>query len=1248
LTYYGIFVVVLKTASPGIVVNEVDLTRGTSDAITTNIGAFVGPFEKGPVGEAVLIETETQFQTVFGNPTNENYEYWWTVSNFLEYGGVCYVVRCDDAIGDTSGKYIQTMKNATDEVAVTPGQEIPKEGGHVITLDLIGGPTNTGGVTQSVLALNVPATGKDVKSIQSFQPTTTAGGVGGVDASQLITDSQATAFDFANVPAVVGTHTVGVSGGDGTNATFDVVVDGQGEITSVTVNFPGTQYNVGNTLTLELVGSPLENAAGPATLDIDVTGVNSGIYPQNATEIANATGGSGSGLSVEFQTNGEGDIASISIVDGGSRYADGDTVTFTNVHGVNGTITYGLIASDINPGGFTVDDGNGNIVSDGTAIIPTVPSASTNGTGLVLSVPIVDGDIDEVNITIDQAGSGYLKDDTVEILTDLINAGGNQSIPASILVAITDSTIGEYNNPADGDAGDVAPVTFTVTPTNDTTTSEGTGLGVDVTIENGNITSVVPNTNTLGELYLVGEALVIHAFDLGVAGAVDGVGNPLDVVIRVADATAITGGGFADVEVPIYVKNETDFYEKWLEQAAAPGRFIARNPGTWGNGIGVAVIDAGADYRVVLDTTEVTNASTGVVSPYVPFNTTIGSGYGVGKYIKVRAVVPAVAGVDAPAVGDVVTQQDFNGNHLGGVGHIVSIKNDVYKLLVVTGEFNVGDTFATTAYDAAGERSNEISAVYNVSELFTYSFDEENEELINVIVAPVTYTAEEGADFGWPLNAVGSTKVRSGGPADLGDVYFWNPVTNLWTLQFELDADDVVTDGTNVYRVYAAEDWYTSQEAFSGIPWYRFASRPGTTQAAFDRGCTNDEMNIIIYDADGNLTGTKGNTLEQYFGVSKLANATSPEGEKNYYVDVINNSSAYLFANKPVDGHDDKLNELRSGVGTPIASDIHCEYISVGSLILKYGVDNLVSSLGELQDAYNIFVTEDIPNLDYILQGPAMSNLDDSVAKANFIISILEERKDCMGFLSPPRYATVGQPDAPSVTQEILKWANELTSTSYAVFDSGYKYTYDRFNDRYRYVPLNGDIAGLVVNAALTSEPWYSPAGLSRGQIRNVVRLPYNPSKKQRDQLYTARVNPVVTFPGEGTILFGDKTALGYSSAFDRINVRRLFLVIEREIAKISRTVLFEFNDEVTRSLFKNNVNPFLRDVQAKRGMYDFLVVCDTTNNVPEIIDRNEFIADIYIKPSKSINFITLNFIATKTGVTFDESVGLFRGANSN
>jgi hypothetical protein len=337
------------------------------------------------------------------------------------------------------------------------------------------------------------------------------------------------------------------------------------------------------------------------------------------------------------------------------------------------------------------------------------------------------------------------------------------------------------------------------------------------------------------------------------------------------------------------------------------------------------------------------------------------------------------------------------------------------------------------------------------------------------------------------------------------------------------------------------------------------------------------------------------------------------------------------------------LNQGKSPIGFPIGDGVDAGYIVPGSRQLKGGVDNLMATLGEVQYGYNKFGIENVFDLDYILQGPAGSNIDDAVAKANFIISVVEERRDCMCFLSPPKYMVVNQSSATQVTVNINEWANELSSSSYSVFDSGYKYQYDRYNDKYRYVPLNGDVAGTLVYAAFRAEPWFSPAGFSRGQIRNVVKLPYNPSRKQRDDLYTHRVNPVVDFPGEGTVLYGDKTGLAYSSAFDRINVRRLFLIVEKEIAKISKTTLFEFNDEITRTLFKNNVNPFLRNVQAKRGMYDFLVVCDDSNNSPEIIDRNEFVADIYIKPARSINFITLNFVATKTGVTFDEAVGLHR-----
>ena len=256
------------------------------------------------------------------------------------------------------------------------------------------------------------------------------------------------------------------------------------------------------------------------------------------------------------------------------------------------------------------------------------------------------------------------------------------------------------------------------------------------------------------------------------------------------------------------------------------------------------------------------------------------------------------------------------------------------------------------------------------------------------------------------------------------------------------------------------------------------------------------------------------------------------------------------------------------------------------------------------------------------------------------LITIAETRKDCIVFASPQRSDVVNIASAITQTNNVLAFFNAVQSSSYVIFDSGYKYMYDRYSDVYRYVPLNGDMAGLSARTDLTNDAWFSPAGLNRGIIRGAVKLAYSPNKTQRDELYRARVNPVVSFPGQGIILFGDKTGLTTPSAFDRINVRRLFIVLEKAIATASKFQLFEFNDEFTRANFRNLVEPFLREVQGRRGITDFLVVCDETNNTGEVIDRNEFIAEIYIKPARSINFITLSFVATRTGVAFSEVAG--------
>ena len=296
--------------------------------------------------------------------------------------------------------------------------------------------------------------------------------------------------------------------------------------------------------------------------------------------------------------------------------------------------------------------------------------------------------------------------------------------------------------------------------------------------------------------------------------------------------------------------------------------------------------------------------------------------------------------------------------------------------------------------------------------------------------------------------------------------------------------------------------------------------------------------------------------------------------------------------------------------------------------------------LSAIVTSYGLFSNKDAISVDYLLMGPGFSEKSYSQAKANYLISIANNRKDCLAVISPHRADVVNITNSTTQTTNLVEFFSPLSSSSFAVFDSGYKYTYDRFNNTFRYIPCNGDVAGLMVRTAITSYPWFSPAGQQRGVLNNAVKLAYNPSKAQRDQLYPLRVNSIINQPGVGVILYGDKTALAYASAFDRINVRRLFLTVEQALERTANAQLFELNDQITRSNFVNIVEPYLRDIQAKRGLYDFLVVCDETNNTPDVIDNNEFRADIYLKPTKSINYVTLTFVATRTGVSFEEVAG--------
>ena len=449
-----------------------------------------------------------------------------------------------------------------------------------------------------------------------------------------------------------------------------------------------------------------------------------------------------------------------------------------------------------------------------------------------------------------------------------------------------------------------------------------------------------------------------------------------------------------------------------------------------------------------------------------------------------------------------------------------------------------------------------------------------------------------------------------------------------------------VKDGTvSTQNVDAVADWYDDQYAIAGsLKWSALAPRPGTSPYAAARGGKYDEIHVAVIDEDGGVTGTANTVLEKMLYLSKAPGAKTTEGETNHYKQVIKGRSKYVYLAAYEDSTDvftytDSVAITSSGTA---ASKFHLygpkSYsLSAGTDYNNYNVGN------ETQTYSDVFSDTETITIDYVLAGPT------TLAKANALINLANTRKDCIAFVSPQRSDVLGSSasTASAQTNNVVDFFEAISdSSSYAVFDNNYKYIYDRFNDTYRYIPCNADMAGLCVNTTAISEAWFSPAGFNRGNLRNAIKIAYNPTKAQRDELYGKRVNPIVSFPGQGIVLFGDKTALRSPSAFDRINVRRLFLILERTLKDFSKGVLFELNDETTRLNFTTQVNNYMRDIQARRGMTDFLVVADTSNNTADVIDRNEFVADIYIKPSRSINFITLTFVATRTGVSFNEVIG--------
>jgi len=617
----------------------------------------------------------------------------------------------------------------------------------------------------------------------------------------------------------------------------------------------------------------------------------------------------------------------------------------------------------------------------------------------------------------------------------------------------------------------------------------------------------------------------------------------------------------------------TEHYEQlgYDENAITNVTVAARNPGTWANGIKVAIIDGRADQILT---------STGI-------GTGISVGYGF------TAAVPSgtvIAGAGTTSLLDGYFQ-----------GVITEIASD-----------------------------NEISV-----------------KLVKHVSAAGTAT-----DVDYQQNGVYA-------------------LPNVGSIGIHTDATGSVNAPLYSRSYIGEKDWFENQSislSVGSLEWDALSNRPGTSDYVASRGGRFDEVHVVVIDDKGTITGNAGSILEKHLNLSKAKDAEFSVGSPSYWRKYLFTNSEYIFGGSAPVGvttiafSDNGVSqfELDADAGWDQDAD-GVNFAGAGSLSLTLagGLNyqgktdlttamSLYSGLDDIQSGYTKFENTEEYEVDFILMGSANYSKEQAQALANKCVAVAEARKDAVAFISPYRQAfltdntvgTVTVNDIDTITNNVVGFYAPITSTTYGVFDSGYKYMYDRFNDTFRYVPLNGDVAGTCARTDIQQFPWFSPAGTSRGAILNAVKLAYNPGRKQRDILYTNRINPVIFSPGAGIILFGDKTGFGKSSAFDRINVRRLFIYLEDAISAAAKDFLFEFNDEITRTNFVNIIEPFLRDVQSKRGIFDYVVICDETNNTAAVIDNNEFVADIFIKPARSINFIGLTFIATRTGVAFEEVIG--------
>ena len=628
-----------------------------------------------------------------------------------------------------------------------------------------------------------------------------------------------------------------------------------------------------------------------------------------------------------------------------------------------------------------------------------------------------------------------------------------------------------------------------------------------------------------------------------------------------------------------------DFFSETGDGQSTTNDWIARTAGIFGNSVGVEVCPSAQAYEQDLGSNNLVNGAGAIGDKTITVDDADEAGFAfqVGDMIKFHEAF-SVTKVVAGAVTSSINLTVDGGSGTVAVGHRV-----------------------------IGAGITEIVKVKTVTSATVFVLDKAITVADNVVLAFSDYASIEAGDTQYEVTSISGEilSIRLKDDPDSGGL------------------QTIIPDDALITRRWRFADLFDSAPTQSD---YNKVNGRGT----------GDELHVVVFDTTGLITGAdvdvagqrSNSVIETFPNLSKNSSAKSPQGDSIYYPTAIYNKSNFVYWGDHI------------AAGTNWGTDTTTAYTSVvpiTTVSLTGGTDDYAVTAGELELAYDKFADAEGIDVNLILGGPSSAVTDTAAGQdthVTMITSLVEGRKDCVGFVSPFRSATVGIANTTTQTENVTSAFELCPSSSYMVFDSSYKYIYDKYADVYRYVPLNGAIAGLCARTDGVADPWFAPAGLNRGNVRGAIALSYNPTGGERDQLYRARINPVVNFPGQGVVLFGDKTALSKPSAFDRINVRRLFLVLEKAIATAAKFQLFEFNDEFTRAQFRNLVEPFLRDVQGRRGITDFKVVSDGTNNTGEVIDRNEFIGDIYIKPARSINFITLNFIATRTGVAFSEVGG--------